>query len=351
MTGPVFGTYVQRLVSLRLVSDIQVLQGARPVTKWGILGTAKIAAEQHIPAVHLSQGGVVQAVASRSLEKAKAFATSHKIIHAVEGYEALLEREDVDAVYIPLITSDHTEWTIKSLQAGKHVLCEKPMGMTASDIDAIEEASAQTGKIAVEAYMVAHHPQWQKVRGLLQDNAIGKLQHVEGSFCYFNRDPANMRNIVEQGGGALRDIGVYPTVTTLFATGAAPQQINCQITRDATFGTDIHAHARVLFDDFSLTFYVSTQLAMRQQMTFHGSDGLITVHTPFNARKFGEACITLRKQNGLEATTWRFPNEDQYLHQVNAFHDHIQGKAGYPVSFDLSRNVQRIIDACFACEN
>jgi predicted dehydrogenase len=137
----------------------------------------------------------------------------------------MLASDVIDAVYIPLPTSQHVEWSIKAADAGKHVLCEKPIALKASEIDDLIAARDRNKVVISEAFMVTYAPVWRKVRSLLQEGAIGELRHVQGAFTYYNRDPGNMRNIPELGGGGLPDIGVYPVISTRFSTGKEPSWV------------------------------------------------------------------------------------------------------------------------------
>lgn len=255
--------------------------------RFGIISTAKIAQDHVIPAIQDAQNCVVSAIASRDPAKARAVADRFSVPYAFGSYEEMLASDVIDAVYIPLPTSQHVEWTVRAADAGKHVLCEKPISLKAEEIDALIAARDRNGVIVSEAFMVAYAPVWAKVKELLASGAIGSLKHVQGAFTYFNRDPGNMRNIPELGGGALPDIGVYPTIVTRFATGAEPKRVQATVERDSEFGTDIYASVRADFGGFELSFYLATQLASRQLMVFHGTNGYIEVKSPFNANRWG----------------------------------------------------------------
>ena len=243
--------------------------------RWGVLGAAKIAREWVCPGIHASDHGVVAAIASRTPGKAEALAGPYGArTHAT--YEALLDDPEIDAVYIPLPNDDHVEWTLKTLDAGKHVLTEKPIALEAGEIDRLIAARDRSGKLAAEAFMVTHHPQWLRARELVQDGAIGRLRQVQSGFTFMNRDPANIRNDASRGGGALRDIGVYPTVTTRFVTGAEPVAVT-RAEIDWDMGIDATARVMADFPDFHLDFYVSMRMAPRQVMVFHGEDAVLTV--------------------------------------------------------------------------
>ena len=169
---------------------------------------------------------------------------------AFGSYDELLASYDIDGVYIPLPTSQHVEWTLKAANAGKHVLCEKPIALNADDIKQLIEARDRNRVLICEAFMVFYHPQWAKVRELVEDGAIGRIRHVQGAFTYYNVDPTNMRNQLALGGGALPDIGVYPSVATRFVTGKEPLRIQATVERDRSFGTDIYSSIKADFGEF-----------------------------------------------------------------------------------------------------
>ncbi len=312
--------------------------------RWGILSAAKIAREWVCPAIHMSDRGRVAAVASRDLGRAAQAAAPYGA-RAIDGYDALLADPEIDAIYIPLPNGAHVEWTEKCLAAGKHVLCEKPIALKAEEIDGLIAARDSSGKFAAEAFMVTHHPQWLRVRELLQAGAIGRLRHVQGAFSFYNTDPDNIRNMEGQGGGALRDIGVYPSVVTRFVTGAEPESIRSEIEWDR--GIDATARVAAKFPDFHMDFYVSMRMGQRQLMTFHGESGWLAVHAPFNAGAYGDEVIELRDADG-KITLERFPRADQYRLQAEAFHATVLDGADYACPLEFSRGNQRMIDMIYA---
>lgn len=315
--------------------------------RWGVLSTAKIGREHVLPAIQDAENGVLTAVASRDLGKAKALAERFGAPLAFGSYEELLASDAVDGVYIPLPTSQHVEWAAKAAEAGKHVLVEKPLALKAGDIAPLIEIRDRRRVQVSEAFMVVYHPQWAKVRELIAGGEIGQLKRVQGAFTYFNVDPGNMRNQLSLGGGALPDIGVYPTVVTRFATGAEPIRVQASVERDATFGTDIHSTVRADFGAFDLSFYLSTQLAARQLMVFHGDKAFIEVHSPFNAGLYDDHRIVLHNHRHDEATTFRFPGTAQYKLEVEAFARAAQGGSDKLFSLEDSIRNQRMIDAIF----
>lgn len=315
--------------------------------RWGILSTAKIGRDHLLPAIADSDNGVVAAIASRDLGKARALADRFGAPHAFGSYEELLGSDAVDGVYIPLPTSQHLEWAAKAAEAGKHVLVEKPLALKAEDIEPLIAIRDRKKVVISEAFMVTYHPQWIKVRDLIAAGAIGRLRHVQGAFSYFNVDPNNMRNKLDLGGGALPDIGVYPTVTTRFSTGKEPRRIQATIERDKTFGTDIYSSIRADFGDFELSFYLSTQLANRQLMVFHGDKGFIEVRSPFNAGIYEHERVELHNAPHNETTVFHFSGTRQYRLEVEAFARAAQGGKDHVFSLEESVLNQKVIDAIF----
>ena len=294
--------------------------------RWGVLSTAKIGVTQAIPALRAAPDCKVTTIASRDLNRAMDVAEQFDIPNAANSYDAVLQSSDVDAVYIPLPSSHHVEWTRKAAEAGKQVLCEKPIALEAAEFNGLIEARDANDVMVSEAMMAIYHPQWRKVRELIQDGAIGALRHVTASFAYHNTDPNNIRNKVETGGGALPDIGCYPIATTRFATGADASRVVAQIQRDRSFGTDINVAALVDFGDFDLLMQVATQLAWRQSCTFHGENGYIQIAAPFNAMPNASDSVRLFRDARQEPEEFRFDGVNQYQIQFEAFSNAIRTK-------------------------
>ncbi|NKN37502.1 Gfo/Idh/MocA family oxidoreductase [Agrobacterium sp. a22-2] len=315
--------------------------------RFGILSTAKIGRDLVVPAIQDAENCVVTAVASRDIAKARAMADRFGAPHAFGSYEDMLASDLIDAVYIPLPTSQHVEWSIKAADAGKHVLCEKPIALKASDIDQVIAARDRNKVLVSEAYMVTYTPVWHKVRELLQAGAVGRLRHVQGVFTYFNRDPGNMRNVPELGGGGLPDIGVYPAITTRFATGQEPLRVQAVTERDPEFGTDIYSSVKADFGDFEMSFYISTQMANRQSMVFHGTEGFIEVRSPFNADRWGAEELELSNRSHTESQIFRFQDSRQYKREAEAFARAAQGEAQEIVTLENSKANQAFIDAIY----
>ena len=315
--------------------------------RWGILSTAKIGRDYVIPQFQDSENGVVTAIASRDQERARALCDRFGAPHAFGSYEELLASSEVDGVYIPLPTSQHIEWAVKAANAGKHVLCEKPISLNADEIAPLIAARDANRVLVSEAFMVTYNPQWRKVRSLIAEGAIGRLRHVQGAFSYFNRDPSNMRNDASLGGGGLPDIGVYPTVATRFSTGMEPERVQAVVEFDPDFGTDRYASVKADFGDFELSFYCSTQMAARQIMVFHGEEGFIEVSAPFNAGDYGLSTVLLENRDHDQATTFRFGGVRQYRLQAEAFVRKVNGGDDEVFSLEQSVLNQKFIDAVY----
>ncbi|AYD03424.1 Gfo/Idh/MocA family oxidoreductase [Neorhizobium sp. NCHU2750] len=315
--------------------------------RFGILSTARIARDAVMPALQDAENCVVTAVASRDMAKARALADRFGAPHAFGSYDEMLASDTIDAVYIPLPTSQHVEWAIKAADAGKHVLVEKPLALKASEIEPLIAARDRNRVMVSEAFMVTYAPVWLKVRELLKEGAIGELKHVQGAFSYFNRDAANMRNIPELGGGALPDIGVYPTIATRFSTGSEPRRVQAVVRRDPDFGTDIYASVKADFGSFEMSFYVATQMANRQVMVFHGTEGYIEVKSPFNADRWGPEEIELSNQKHTVSQIFRFQDSRQYRRQAEAFARAVAGEEADVVTLENSVMNQRFIDAVY----
>lgn len=316
--------------------------------RWGILGAAKFAQDHMGPAIHAALGNDLVALATSSPEKAAGFEAISPNLIVYPDYDALIASDEIDAVYIPLPNHLHVEWTLKALNAGKHVLCEKPIAMKADEIDRLIAARDESGKMAAEAFMITHHPQWHKVRDLLSEGAIGELRHVDVAFSFNNPDMTNIRNKPETGGGGIPDIGVYAYGSVRFATGAEPVELQAR----ARFENGVDTFAQVSCEmegplgRFTYSGITSTRMANRQDMVFQGSEGTISLHAPFNANVFGEAQVLLRR--GDEVTSFRYPGVNQYVLQVEAFARAAQTGAGYDCPLEFSRGTQDMIDKVFA---
>jgi predicted dehydrogenase len=281
--------------------------------------------------------------------KAAPFQALDGDLRIAESYDAVLADPAIDAVYIPLPNSLHVEWTRKALEAGKHVLTEKPIALQADEINGLIDLRDRTGLVAAEAYMIVHHPQWAQVRDWVQSGAIGKLRRVNATFTYDNSgDPGNIRNAVETGGGSLPDIGVYTLGCTRFVTGQEPEAVLfADIRRDN--GVEVRAEAMVQFDGFTLTSLTSMRMLRYQSVTFQGTEGVIEVPVPFNPLGYGDAEVRLMRKSG-PVEVFRYPGINQYVLQVEAFGAAVRGAAVFPCPLEFSRGTQRLIDMIWAAE-
>lgn len=315
--------------------------------KWGILGAAKFARQHMAPAIHAAKGAELVALATSSAQKAEPFTAFAPGLRVLDSYDALLADPEVEAVYIPLPNHLHVEWSLKALAAGKHVLCEKPMGLAEADYDDLIAARDKSGLLAAEAYMIVHHPQFIRARELVQSGAIGQLVHVDTTFCYNNASEVdNIRNRSETGGGGLRDIGVYTFGSARFVTGEEPVSVPHAKLR-LEHGVDVFAQVAAEFASFSYSAVVSMRMFPRQQITFHGDAGVLRLTCPFNANVFGQAELTLESQ-GLERVHERWPGVNQYVLQVENFVASAETGVPYACPLEFSRGTQRMMDMVFA---
>jgi len=309
--------------------------------RWGILGTAKIATAKVIPAMQRSEWCEIAAIASRDLSKAKAAANELNIPNAYGSYEELLADKSIEAIYNPLPNNLHVPWTVKAAAAGKHVLCEKPIALTAAEARTLLEVRDRTGVRIQEAFMVRTHPQWLETRRLIHSGRIGSLRSITGFFSYHNPDPANIRNQLDLGGGALMDIGCYPITISRFIYETEPNRVLGLIERDAANGTDTLTSAVLDFPNGHSTFTCSTRLAPYQRMIFTGTEGRIEVLIPFNAPNDRPTQILLNDE------TIEFPVCDQYEIQGSLFSQAIRENREQPIPLADAINNMAVIEAVF----
>lgn len=313
--------------------------------RWGILGAANFARKTMGPAIHAARGAELVALATSSPDKAAPFEAFAPGLKIHQDYGALLADDSIEAVYIPLPNHLHVEWTLKALEAGKHVLCEKPMALRESDFDALIEARDASGKLAAEAFMIVHHPQFARAKELVQGGAIGDLRFVDTVFSYFNTDATNIRNRADAGGGGLFDIGVYTFGSTRFVTGGEPIRIR-DARLDLENGVDVFAQVSADFETFSYAATVSMRMASRQYLTFHGDKGHLTMTAPFNANLYDVAQLTLETLDG-KRTSERWPPANHYVLQVEAFEQSARTGEPYPCPLEFSRGTARMMDMVF----
>ena len=321
----------------------------KPV-RWGILGASKFAQDFMARAIHASEGAELAALATSDPRKADGFAAFCPGLKVHASYDALLADPGIDAVYIPLPNHMHLEWTLKTLAAGKHVLTEKPIAMKADEIDQIIGARDATGLLAAEAYMIVHHPQWIRARQLVQEGAIGKIQHVDAAFSYNLTDMGNIRARPETGGGGIRDIGVYTFGCTRFVTGAEPKDLSARVIME--HGVDVFAHVVGTMEGPAGQFTYGSMTAInmynRQVVTFQGDQGMIRLDGgPFNANVNDVAQIELHR-HGNTVLTERWPAANHYVLQVEAFCRSVTTGMPYASTLEFARGTQAMIDRVFA---
>src|SRR5579863_2551461 len=275
--------------------------------QWGILSTANIGLKRVIPAILSGERGAIAAIASRDASRAAEVAARFAIRRSYGSYQALLDDPAVDAIYNPLPNHLHVEWTVKALNAGKHVLCEKPLGINAPETQAIVEARDRSQKRVIEAFMVRHHPQWHRVRALVRAGRIGTVRSIQAAFLFTVLDPNNVRNQAMLGGGALYDVGCYPLVAARYVFGAEPLRVVALLDRDAEAGVDTLTSGLLEFPGGGqLVFSSAFRAAAYQRVTILGSGGRIDMPVPFTPAKDFACRITIDSGKSLDGTSAEF---------------------------------------------
>ncbi len=321
--------------------------------RWGVLGVAKIAVKKVVPAMQRGELCEVTAIASRDPAKARQAADELGIARAYGSYEELLADPEVEAIYNPLPNHLHVPWSVKAAEAGKHVLCEKPIALSVEETRHLIEARDRTGVRIGEAFMVRTHPQWLRARELAQNGAIGEVRAIVAAFSYFNRDPANIRNVVEWGGGGLMDIGCYPIQISRFLFGREPSRVTGMIERDPEMGVDRLASGMLDFGAGQAVFTCSTQLAGFQTVHIIGTKGRVQVEIPFNAPPDHPTRIFI--DNGIDPMgtgirAEQFAICDQYTIQGDEFSRAIRDGGEVPTPLEDSIRNMAVIEALFRSE-
>ena len=312
--------------------------------RWGIMSTANIGAAKVIPAMQKGTHCDIQAVASLSLEKAKALAEKLKIPRTFGSYEELLDCSEIDAVYIPLPNHLHVPWSIKALEVGKHVLCEKPIALSATEAQKLLDSSKKHPNLKImEAFMYRHHPQWQKARDLVASGEIGSLQTIQSFFSYYNTDPNNIRNMANIGGGGLMDIGCYTISLARFIFDAEPQKVCGLMEYDPKLEVDRLTSAILDFGRGTSTFTCSTQLAPYQRVNIFGTRGRIEMEIPFNAPPDQPCRMWCQTPDQTEEIS--FPICDQYTIQGDLFAKAILNDTVVPTPLEDAVANMKVIDA------
>ena len=322
------------------------------VLRWGILSTANIAVEKVIPGMRSAKRAEVLGIASRDQGRAEATARQLGIPRAYGSYEALLADPDIDAVYVPLPNHLHAQWGIAAARAGKHVLCEKPLAMTAADAEALVDAGRESGVLIMEAFMYRQHPSWVAVRELVASGRIGRLTAVDSWFSYYLEDPTNIRNIQDVGGGALYDIGCYCINLSRMLFGEEPASVASTIVRDPASGVDILTSALLVFPAGVATFTCATRVEPDQRVSIYGTTGRIEIEIPFNIppdRATRVFVIAGGDPPVAPATEiLEFAPADPYGVEVDRFAEAVLDGAPVPVTGEDSVANMRVIERLFA---
>lgn len=318
------------------------------VVRWGVLSTADIAVRKVIPALQKARRSTVVAIGSRDIARANEAARALGIEHAYGSYGEVLSDADVDAVYVPLPNHLHMEWTLRAAEAGKHVLCEKPLALTSADASQMVAGCAAAGVMLLEAFMYRLHPSWVAVRQLVQSGQIGKLTAIQSWFSYFNDDPCDIRNVRGYGGGALYDIGCYCVNLSRMIFGEEPTGVHSSVVRDSVLGVDIRTSAILEFGDRTSAFTCSTRATADQRVHVYGTAGRIFVPIPFNIPPDRSTTIQLSTRDVHWAPeTIEFPATNQYVVQTEAFVAAVLDGAELPFpSSDAIANL-RVIEQIF----
>ena len=320
--------------------------------RWGVLGTANIGMEQVIPAIQAAERCDVVAIASRNLDKAEAAAASLGIEHAYGSYGQLLHDAEIEAVYIPLPNHLHAQWAIAAVRAGKHVLCEKPIALSAAEAETMITAAEESSVLLREAFMYRFHPSWLAVKRLIDEGIIGELIAIDSWFSYYNDDPTNIRNILEYGGGALMDIGCYSIHLSRMLMDGEPTSIKASVRRDPVSGVDIYTSALLEFGDKVATFACSTRVEPDQRVDVYGTEGRISVEIPFNIPNDRKTRVHVTAGGNPPVDpavkTVEFDPVDQYTLQAEAFVAAVLDGDDLPDSgLAIADNI-RVIDRVFA---
>ncbi len=315
--------------------------------RWGVLSTADIGVSKVIPAMQRGNYIQVDAMASRNLERGKAVAAQLGIPKAYGSYEELLADPDVDAIYIPLPNNLHVPWSIRALEAGKHVLCEKPIALTSTEAQQLADAARQYPHLKVmEAFMYRFHPQWQQARQIVNEGKIGQLRTIQSFFSYYLEDANNIRNIAGVGGGGMLDIGCYNVSLSRFIFGSEPERVCGIVEYDPRFNTDRLDSGILDFGRGTSTFTCSTQLVPYQRVNIFGTTGRVEIEIPFNAPP--DKPCKIWYQHGDEIEEILFDICDQYTLQGDAFSLAILNNTSVPTPIEDAVANMKVIEAVFS---
>jgi predicted dehydrogenase len=319
--------------------------------RWGILSTANIGVKRVIPAIIAGERGVVAAIASRDADRAAGIAARFGIARSYDNYQALLDDPEIEAIYNPLPNHLHVRWTVKALKAGKHVLCEKPIGLNAAEAQAIVAARDRSGMRVIEAFMVRFHPQWHRVRALIQAGRIGSVRAIQSAFAFSVLDPNNVRNRADIGGGALYDVGCYAIVTARYLFGVEPDRAIALVDRDPVLGVDRLTSGLLAFPGGGqLAFSSALQLAPYQRVAILGSEGRIEVLVPFTPQKEHGCRLVIdsgKSLDGGSAVFEDFAPVDQFAVQCDLAAAVFRNEATQEFPIEDAIANMRVIDALY----
>lgn len=304
--------------------------------KWGVLGAAKIGLKKVLPAMQRGEFSEIYAIASRNREKAEEAAAQLDVPVSYGSYEELLADPEVEAVYVPLPNHLHVEWTRKAVEAGKHVLCEKPLALATGDVKELIRLRDKRGVKVGEAFMVDTHPQWIETRRRIRAGELGTLRTVQGFFSYNNPDPDNIRNRYREGGGGLWDIGCYPIHTARYIYGEEPEEAMAVCEWDEKLGVEVLSNAILTFPSGSLGFTSGTRTVAHQHMSFYGDKASLTVEIPFNQMPEDAPQLSLDRADSFPPKPEKIVLDkvDQYTEQGDAFSRAIIENTGVPVPLE-----------------
>jgi predicted dehydrogenase len=315
--------------------------------RWGVLSTARIGTEKVIPAIQGSEHGVVTAISSRDMESARAAASKLGIEKAYGSYGELLADPEIDAVYNPLPNHLHVPWSVRAMEAGKHVLCEKPLGLDAEDAEKLRAEAKRHPELKVmEGFMYRFHPQWVRAFDLVRGGSIGDVRSLTSAFSYFNDDPRNVRNRADIGGGGLMDVGCYNISMSRWIFGAEPKRVCGVLDIDPRFGVDRLASCILEFDAGTSVFTCATQLAWHQRVNILGTKGRVEIEVPFNPALGGPARLWHQRDAVVEEILTEPAN--QFTLQADAFALAVLDDTPVPTPLEDAVANMRVIDAVFA---
>ena len=322
----------------------------KKIINWGILSSAKIGWEHVIPAILKSKNSKLVAIASRNTLRAKKLAQKFKIDKSYGSYQELYKDQEIDVIYNPLPNHLHIKSSIEACKNKKNILLEKPISLKATDIDPLMKYASENKVVIKEAFMVRHHPQWQWVKKYIKSGKLGSISSISTVFSYNNKNPQNIRNIKKFGGGAIYDIGCYPTVISRFLLDKEPKRVVGLAKNDKKFKTDILSSVVLDFGEIYSSFIVATQSTFSQQVTILGTKKTLILENPFNAIATKPTTVVIyngksiyRKENTIKV----FPAADQYEHQVTKFSNELLNKTKADYDLKDAKKNMKVLDAIF----